>query len=258
MTTLLLTPVQIAALPLPTLDQIPAAILARLDALSRSSFASGWEFYGGTLVAGLFGLFYGEADAERIQAAQDVLAAFGYVAPTQVSAADVAAAMDAIRTTDEADGDGERRTLYGVALALQAGHPGAAVTMLDGAEGAGIGWVLTREELAPVIPTEVPGGARLARLDPRVTAYLARFRMIAYTGVGALPWPTDYGMPMRVAVTDDGGITVLLDDAIDADFIQSMHAAAVAGNPLGHNDVRTTVSPAGLTIWPGQQEVARP
>ncbi|NTU83094.1 MAG: hypothetical protein HGA45_27615 [Chloroflexales bacterium] len=85
--TTILTPEQIAALPLPTNTQdIPAELLARLDSFCTGSFAGAGEFYAydtpaAFLVGGLFGVFYGgKVDEARGAAAQEVLRHFGYVA----------------------------------------------------------------------------------------------------------------------------------------------------------------------------------
>jgi hypothetical protein len=150
--TTLLTPAQLAALPLPSVVEISAELAARLDSFCTTNFAGAAEFYGGNqdgadLVGGLFGLFYsGDVGEPRVSAARDLLRHFGYeVAKASIS--DVLAAMNAICATKWHSEDYLRQTLYGTAVALAAGEPFAAITMLDGPEGAGVGRVLTVQDL---------------------------------------------------------------------------------------------------------------
>ena len=210
----------------------------------------GFEFDGFTSV--LFRLFFpGEpVAASTIELALRALGELGYVAPVGATRQDVAAVMDAIEA--EPDSEASRQLqMTGAALALSMGDGDSARIILDGIDGAQIGWYEQRKDLAPLAPREIPGGAKVFA-DPKIRTFLARFGMIAYHGTGEMPHPTNYGAPYRVRVNDDGSVTIPVDNPVTGEFIHEMHEAAVSGNTRGYNDVRTQVAPDGITIWPGQ------
>jgi len=76
----------------------------------------------------------------------------GYIPPAICADSDILAMMDRAMETvgarDAAEANAHARVLLlGAAIALAAGDPYAAQSFLDGPEGAGIGWDLTKQEI---------------------------------------------------------------------------------------------------------------
>ena len=80
-----------------------------------------------------------------------VLRESGYIPPDNASDADIVRLLDETgasfsRSAAEADAHA-RALLQAAAVAMRAGDAFAAMTFIDGPEGAGIGWQLTRDEV---------------------------------------------------------------------------------------------------------------
>ncbi|NNJ12083.1 hypothetical protein EKD04_017270 [Chloroflexales bacterium ZM16-3] len=125
-----------------TQDQIRA--LLNIDDLTT---LMGFETEGVNAI--LFRIFYaGNVTPERVALAEAVLAECGVAVPPTVTIQSVLDAMGAMwplyQPTEAAYYE---RQAFAAAVALKAGQPDAALTILDGPEGAGIGWALTEEDL---------------------------------------------------------------------------------------------------------------
>ena len=85
---------------------------------------------------------------------------YGYLPPDNASDADIVRLLDETgvsfsRSAAEADAHA-RALLQAAAVALKAGDAYAAMTFVDGPEGAGIGWQLTRDEVQKRITERTP------------------------------------------------------------------------------------------------------
>ncbi|HEX9439571.1 MAG TPA: hypothetical protein VF909_07815 [Roseiflexaceae bacterium] len=138
-------------LPRAELQRLHPATLASLDALLAPSTARATAgSYDGGLWGALFGLFWScDFSDPKVPIARQALAELGFVPPAgELGKADVLAAIDAITECRPWHSQAfENRLLYAAALAFAADEPYAASTILDGPDGAGIGWDLTRQEL---------------------------------------------------------------------------------------------------------------
>jgi hypothetical protein len=151
---------------LPTTD-LPALDLSKLSAVTRAAIDARFDADGdasaaaldalGGLQSVLFELVnlalrsggpIGQGMAELLRAA---LRESGYSPAGPCADADILRMLELTGSSlprDEAQADAHaRQILMGAAVALAAGDPYAAQTFLDGPEGAGIGWDLTRQEV---------------------------------------------------------------------------------------------------------------
>ena len=125
---------------LPTTD-LPALDLSKLSAVTRAAIDARFDADGDASAAALDAL--GGLQSVLFELVNLALRSGG---PIGQGMAELLRA--ALRESDEAQADAHaRQILMGAAVALAAGDPYAAQTFLDGPEGAGIGWDLTRQEV---------------------------------------------------------------------------------------------------------------
>ena len=87
-----------------------------------------------------------------------VLRESGYIPPDNASDADIVRLLDETgrtfsRSAAQAD-QHSRELLQACAVALKAGDAYAGLTFLDGPEGAGLGWEMTREAIVARLPEQ--------------------------------------------------------------------------------------------------------
>ncbi|MBX0330014.1 hypothetical protein K2Z83_20305 [Oscillochloris sp. ZM17-4] len=105
-----------------------------------------YEFDG--LTAILVGLFWaGNIAPERVELGKKVLAEVGVIAPAYNSAQAVIDAMNAMTAVEENSDEFFARQAHATAIALNSDEVISVITIVDGPSGAGIGWLITLDDL---------------------------------------------------------------------------------------------------------------
>jgi hypothetical protein len=81
----------------------------------------------------------------------------GYVVPANVTKHDLLHLMDHVTQTSDYDLR-DKRGLYGAAVAVKLGDLDVAHNFLDGPDGAGIGWTLTKDEIQTQLGIPITDG----------------------------------------------------------------------------------------------------
>ena len=154
------------ALDISRLSEITLAVInARLDGAGEGT-AAAFDHVGGltNMIFELLAIDLRSGGTAISRASADlVLTALresGYLPPDNASDADIVRLLDETgasfsRSAAEADAHA-RALLQAAAVAMRAGDPFAAMTFIDGPEGAGIGWQLTRDEVQKRITERTP------------------------------------------------------------------------------------------------------
>jgi len=155
-----ITPKQLAsvdALPASTLSSVSKATQAEIQTHLGGSFPAAESLTYALSEISIQRQTGQLADAATQTLMSKALTEAGYVAPANVTKHDLLHLMDHVTATKDYDLR-DKRSLYGAAVAVKLGDLDVAHNFLDGPDGAGIGWTLTKNEIQTQLGIPVTDG----------------------------------------------------------------------------------------------------